>query len=277
MHRDLISRLTRNAFREVLSGLVLREIDDLFHGAGFQMLNEHAVNVQGMRRSRVEAYYARIDFSNPNSASQLAIVFAEVLRTLWKRARGGEQWAGEKAEELVQRMETDGFSIENGAFSSVRLQLRLVDATTVVDASLESVHEHILKARNKIEAGDFAGAIASAYTLLEELLKALLRRTGTHFTEDEGDVRILYKAVIAPLNLNPAGPNLESYLKAVLQGLKEQVSGLYEAANKASDRHARRYNPQSRHAKLVVNSVFTLAEFLVETCDEREKKTRAHD
>lgn len=61
----------------------------------------------------------------------------------------------------------------------------------------------------------------------------------------------------------------------ILQGLKSQVSGLYELANKASDRHARRYNPARHHAKLAVNAAFTLCEFLLDSLTyQQERITR---
>lgn len=120
--------------------------------------------------------------------------------------------------------------------------------------SEESITEHLAKARRKIDTGDHSGAIANAYTLAEEFLKALLRKTDTPFNTNEGDIRTLYKLVAPVLNLDPKGDTLENYLKAILDGLQRQLGGLFEVANKASDRHARRYNPAKHHAKLAVNA-----------------------
>ena len=55
------------------------------------------------------------------------------------------------------------------------------------------------------------------------------------------------------------------HLKTVLDGFQKLVSGLYAAANKASDRHDRRYHPAPHHAKLVVSAAFVLGDFLYET------------
>ena len=63
---------------------------------------------------------------------------------------------------------------------------------------------------------------------------------------------------------------MENYLKAILDGLQKQVGGLFQLANKASDRHARRYNPAKHHAKLAVNAAFTLCEFLLESYECRQ-------
>ncbi len=121
----------------------------------------------------------------------------------------------------------------------------------------------------------YSGAIASSYTLLEGFLKEVLCRTPTtSFNENEGDIRELYKIAMDALNWNPKGENLESYLKTILFGLKSQVSGLYNLANKASNRHARRYDPARHHAKLAVNATFTLCEFLLDSFEYQQKNGR---
>jgi hypothetical protein len=57
---------------------------------------------------------------------------------------------------------------------------------------------------------------------------------------------------------------------AILDGLQKQSGGLFELANKANDRHARRDNPAKHHAKLVVNAAFTLCEFLLESYEYQQ-------
>ena len=133
--------------------------------------------------------------------------------------------------------------------------------------SHHAVNEQISKANKRIAAGDFAGAIASGYTLTEHLLKLILREERISFSENEGDIRALYKLVREPLKLNSAGESIAAPLKPILDGFQKLVSSLYEISNKASDRHARRYNPAAHHAKLAVNAAFALCEFLVESRD----------
>ena len=64
MSRELISKATRNEFREVLTGYVLREIDMLFEAGGLAPRTDYDPQVGGQRRSLVECYYANIDFSS---------------------------------------------------------------------------------------------------------------------------------------------------------------------------------------------------------------------
>ncbi len=137
----------------------------------------------------------------------------------------------------------------------------------LVAISHNAVNEQISKANKRISGGDYSGAIASSYTLTEHMLKLILREAGVAFNKNEGDIRALYKLVREPLNLNPAGEGIATPLKPILDGFQKLVSGLYEISNKASDRHARRYNPAAHHAKLAVNAAFALCEFLVESRD----------
>jgi hypothetical protein len=168
-------------------------------------------------------------------------------------------------------MEADGWKFGAGRFTFTRSVGRGVEPVGVLALSESSIEEHVAKARQKIESGDYAGAITNAYTMIETFLKLLLARLGVEFKRDEGDIKTLYGLVIGPLNLNPGGENLESYFKPILQGLKGLVSGLYEVANKGADRHARRYQPGRHHATLAVNSAFTLCEFLLGSFEHRSK------
>jgi hypothetical protein len=92
------------------------------------------------------------------------------------------------------------------------------------------------------------------------------------FNENEGDIRKLYQLAADPLNLNPKGETIESFIKNILQGLRSQIAGFYELANKASDRHARRYNPARHHAKLAANSTVTFCEFLLDSLEYQQQR-----
>lgn len=273
MTRDLISKTTRNEFRELLVGYTLREIEMTFDAGGLAPRADFQPTVGGQRRGLVEAYYAGLDFSSPSDVKRLLSVYEEVIENLTEAAerQPNDSYAA-TINGLLRRMEKDGFRYEGRRFVSDRLDSAVVHAPTLVQLSEASIQEHLEKARQKIAGGDPAGAIASAYTLVEEFLKQLLRRTGTTSTENEGDIRALYKLLAEPLRLSPKSESLESYLKAILEGLQRQIGGLFELANKASDRHARKYNPAPHHARLAVNVAFTLCEFLLESYEYQQKR-----
>jgi hypothetical protein len=270
--RDLISKATRNEFREVLTGYVLRDIDMFFEAGGITPRANHNPQVGGQRRGLVECYYASIDFTSTTDVKKLLTVYEEIIESLQRvtERNPGDQNVTMNA--LLRRMERDGFRFENGRFVAHSAEAAIVHAPSLVQLTEDSIQEHIEKARAKVAGGDAAGAISSAYTLIEGFLKQLLRRTGTPFNENEGDIRNLYKALCSPLHLDPKGESLESYLRAILEGLQRQIGGMFEVANKASDRHARRYNPAPHHARLAVNAAFTLCEFLLESFEYQQKK-----
>ena len=238
---DLINKATRNEFREIMTCFTLSEIESMFDVGNLTPNDSHTPLSGGQRRTLVEKYYANLDFKKPSDVRGLVSVFEEVMHRI---QRSKQQWPdderrNETLQGLAARMLRDGYRFENGRFVSERPRTQLLETPSIVGLTEESIEEHLQKARHKIENGDFAGAITNAYTLFEEFLKAILRKTQTSFRENEGDIKTLYSAVADVLNLNPKGENFEGHLKTILQGLRSQIAGLYEVANKASDRHAR--------------------------------------
>lgn len=272
MRKDLISKGTRNEFREVLTGYTIRGIEMTFDAGNLVPSSGHDPHVGGQRRSLVECYYANLDFTSAADVKRLLALYEEVMHNLKNVAERNAEPEGVTFNSLLRRMERDGFRYENGRFLSESLDSALANVPSFVRLTDESIKEHVEKASAKIANGDSAGATTNAYTLVEEFLKQILRTTRTAFKDTEGDIRALYKLVAGPLNLDPGGESLESYLRAILGGLQSQVGGLYELANKTSDRHARSYNPAPHHARLAVNAAFTLCEFLLESLEYQNRK-----
>lgn len=170
-------------------------------------------------------------------------------------------------------MEGDREVRVNPRFEVSPLGQNVLAPTSLIGISHEAITEQVGKANQKIESGDYSGAITNAYTLVEHLLKLLLTETATAFKETEGDIRALYKTLQSSLNLDPA--KLEEPLKPIVGGFQSLIGGLYEMANKGSDRHARRFNPARHHAKLAVNATFALCEFLVESHEYQKARTES--
>lgn len=271
MRAKLISEGTRIEFREALVFFSLQNVMDMFATGNFLPDLEHKPNVGGQRRTLVEQYFANIDVTDSEHVKRLLNVIEELIFRLKNSPNGASPELQTTIGKLLGRMERDGFRYEDGRFLSGKLRVQLLETPSMVALTEESIEEHVLKARHKIDNGDFAGAITNAYTLVEEFLKAILRKTQTAFKENEGDIKTLYGAVADVLNLNPKGDNFEGHLKTILQGLRSQIAGLYEVANKASDRHARTYRPARHHAKLAVNSAFTLCEFILDSYEYQQQ------
>ena len=80
---DSISRKTRNLFRDYLVSYTLGEIDMVF-GVGDLSpdLGYAPPNIGGQRRTRVEQYYFRIDWSDAKSIGKVQMVFEAILLNL---------------------------------------------------------------------------------------------------------------------------------------------------------------------------------------------------
>jgi hypothetical protein len=281
MSREIISKATRNEFREVFTYFSLHQIDMMFEAAELKPDTNYVPNVGGQRRGLVEQYYVAIDFTRPANVQRVLAAYEELLIRL--DAPGSIGIEDNKRDEMVQkllmRMEHDGFRYENRRFVSDQFSQQILQTPSIIALTSQAISEHIEKARYKIGQKDFAGAITNAYTLMEGFLKEVLRQTKTPFKESEGDIRSLYASVTNVLNLNPKGENLDSYLKTILQGLRSIIAGLYDVANKASDRHARKYNPAEHHAKLAVNAALAVCEFVLDSYEYQQnlkaRKTKA--
>ena len=79
---ELIGKATRNKFREVLVGFVLRDIEMFFEGAGLSCKQDDDPPVTGARRTLVEQYYASIDFTSTNDVRKLLAAYGEIVLSL---------------------------------------------------------------------------------------------------------------------------------------------------------------------------------------------------
>jgi hypothetical protein len=127
-----------------------------------------------------------------------------------------------------------------------------------------SLNEHLSKARDRLERGDFSGSISICYTLIEEFLKLRLNDLQTSYNDNEGDIKKLYRLYAKQAGLIVDGDTPDP-LKPLLNGLVTLIGGFYEIANKAGDRHQKKFRPSAHHSKLVVSLTLSFCEFLLES------------
>ena len=204
---------------------------------------------------------------------KLLKVFEELIFRLTSSPDAASPGVKLTVEKLLGRMQRDGFSFQDGRFSSDKLSRPTASAPRLIALTDESISEHIEKANAKIELATQPAQSLLPIPSSKASSKRFTRRSQARtFKDSEGDIRTLYAAVAERLNLSPKEQSLETYLKAILQGSVGQIGGLYELANKASDRHARKYNPAPHHAKLAVNVAFTLCEFILSSYHYQQQK-----
>ncbi|HAT1659743.1 TPA: abortive infection family protein [Legionella pneumophila] len=137
--------------------------------------------------------------------------------------------------------------------------------------------EQIDKFQEKVESGDFDGAITNARSMVEGVFEELVIRSGACLQKHDGDLNKLYKQVKKCLNLDNTQPDLSQTLIQMLSGLNSIVSGIAGISNKMSDRHARKYKPQKHHALLAINSANTLCSFLISSFEYQKLISRKKD
>ena len=97
---ELVSRATRRAFRELVTGTVLREIDDMWQDEGFGPA-EASEATSGERRSLYQGYLDAVDWTDPSQVARAVRVFEQT-------AKGLERQYRQAAYDLIER---DGFKV----------------------------------------------------------------------------------------------------------------------------------------------------------------------
>lgn len=142
-------------------------------------------------------------------------------------------------------------------------------------SSQKGSHAFILeqsdKCREKMESGDYDGAITNARSMVEAVFEEILRRTNQNSPNHDGDLNKLYKDVKKVLNLDPGQQDLSDTLKQILSGLNSIVTGIAGISNKMGDRHARKYKPAKHHALLAISTAYSLCEFLIASMEHQNK------
>jgi hypothetical protein len=148
---------------------------------------------------------------------------------------------------------------------------KIVATTNVVKLDHEFINDQIRKSSEKLERGDYDGAITNARSLVEAFQEEIIQKSGLEVPKYDGDLQKLYKSTKQALNLD-ASKDLSDTLKQILTGLNSLVSGISGLSNKMADRHARTYKPSKHHAKLAVNTAFTFCEFLLDSFEYQQAK-----
>jgi len=183
-------------------------------------------------------------------------------------------------EHLNQYLTYDGFQItKEGLYYRVQLKQGPSIPTPGFVNSLSSQkgsHTFILeqsdKCREKLESGDYDGAITNARSMVEAVFEEILLKAGQCVLNHDGDLNKLYREVKKILNLDPSQQDLTDTLKQILSGLNSIVTGIAGISNKMGDRHARKYKPDKHHALLAVNTAYSICEFLIASMEYQKNR-----
>lgn len=269
MPNEIVSKKTRNEFREFLVGWTLREIEMEFDAADIPCHTSEGLNLpSGARRSLVEQYYASLDLTMPEDARKLLTVYENVL------AKAQTQLPNQVAP-LTRWLEKDGF-----IFLNSRIQrkggLPLVPQIKTIATKFDANHmaEQIQRIERAVES-DPALAIGSAKELVETCCRTILKDRGIE-AERDSDLHKLVKETAKNLKLTPddvpdAVKGAET-IRRILGNFGALSQGLAELRNLYGTGHGKEGKAKGlspRHARLAVGVAATLATFLFETHQER--------
>ncbi|MBF0423815.1 MAG: hypothetical protein HQL73_12580, partial [Magnetococcales bacterium] len=116
MSGELISKKTRNRFREFLVWWTLREIEMLFEETGVLCDRDYIPSEDGQRRSFVEQHYHTLDFNSLSDVRKLLAAYQEIIARSNRDMLSSTDPTGmQKAvQELVDCLKQDGFDYKNG-------------------------------------------------------------------------------------------------------------------------------------------------------------------
>lgn len=177
----------------------------------------------------------------------------------------------------------DGYQLLDLENSQGVVSIRSIDDSGTIQAlglkifNHEFINEQIRKANEKLTNGDYDGAITNSRSLVEEFFKQIITKANKEIPACDGDITKLYKAVTKALNLEPSQKDFTDTIKQTLYGLTSIIHGLSGLSNKMGDRHARSYKPSKYHAKLVINTAFTLCEFLLDSSEYQQDRQKSYN
>lgn len=148
----------------------------------------------------------------------------------------------------------------------------IVEPETVQGLSHEFIKEQIGKCQNKIDQGDFNGAITNARSLVEAVMIEIIETHTGEEVKNGGKLENLFKKVKKILNLTIDPKVLPPTIIQILSGLDSITGGLAGLSNNSGDRHANKFKTKKHHAKLAVNSSMTLVDFLLDSMEYQNNK-----
>ena len=268
---DLISKATRNTFREALVDFVLRDIEMFFEGAGLDKKDDYDPPVTGARRTLVEQYYACINFSSSKDVKKLLLAYGEIVLRL---NRSGINETAK--DDLLRLMKRDGYDFDGETFIPLpSKQPPPIEAIRSLAASfdLPALRVEIDRLAHAAEY-DPSLAVGTAKEMVETICKTILEDRGVPSRGE--DLPKLVRAVAKELAILPDSipdhTKGSEVIRKMLSNLNQVSQGIAELRNLYGTGHGpngRFVGIQPRHAKLAVGAAATLGMFLMETHLER--------
>lgn len=144
-------------------------------------------------------------------------------------------------------------------------------AEVIKKLNYEAIDEEFDRAVRNAESNP-REAVSAACNILESVFKTYIEEEGLAAPKKK-DLQGLWKVVREDMNFNPSRIE-DRDLQEILSGLFASVNGIGALRTHASSAHGagkQAYRLQPRHARLAVHAAHTLANFVLETWQERKR------
>lgn len=153
---------------------------------------------------------------------------------------------------------------------------KLGTMVTVETPSVKKIDRHYItdiseRAMKDVIEGNYDSAVTKSRTLLEEVFCYVIEHKGQEPVQN-GDIKKLYNQVKDLFNMHQS-KELDKRINGLLSGLEKVLEAIAEMRNKNSDSHGvgtKRINISTHHARLFVNSAMTMADFILEVCENQK-------
>lgn len=267
--RELMSRRTREAVRDLMSGTVLREIDEMWQDELFAPPEEEPEPVGGQRVTRFQGCMNNVDWTDASHVARALRVFDVAIHHVFYHPDVPDWDPSDLIERLRRLFARDGYTLDregriSGGPSIVLKHEHLGDLRNA-----RVISEHLDRIDHAVVRDDPAQAIGSAKELVESTAKVVLRERNVSFSNND-DLPKLARMAEEALQIHPsqAGPDSSQSIRKILGAALTITSGIAELRNEYGTGHGRDTVPAGlgpRHAQLAVNGARLWCQFMLDT------------
>lgn len=271
---ELISPNVRREARERLVGWTLREIGDLFEDHGFAADLDYEPRTSGERRTYVEQFYVRIDWTSRRQVEQMLGVFESILDAAEQFERVDTYAANAMWSETFARMlARDGFDRDEVG----RLRPRWTSLGTETLESLpgESAIPILLRRMWDNVEDDPDAAIGAAKEAVEATAKHVILTAGEAVGAAEKMSSLISRSQkLLDLHASQVAPTKAggNTIKSILGALSQAAIGINALRRDYGSGHGRptrQAGLTSRHARLACQAADAWVRFMLDTAQTR--------
>jgi len=283
--RELIGQRTRVAIREMVSGIVLRDIHAMWEAEGFSVPQE-IEPIAGQRVSLFEAYLRQVDWTSNLQVARATRVLQDTLAAIWEGySQDYTEIRDQQFAKIKRQAERDGLVISDDWLITPQIEFgfSLEDLSKIQNP--ESIYTHLDRLSRGFRDYDPESVIGQSKELIETTAKLVLDEVGVDY-DPKADVGLLVKTAQRAIGLDKGNPNngpdsLQS-VRQILNGARSVATGLAELRNSYGTGHGPgkpRAGLEPRHAQLAVNSArlwcdMMLSTYASETAPWRQEKSQ---